>query len=199
VIGSVLLAHPNPLDKAERWRLIESVSQAAPVLANLRNLALAENRAATDALTGLPNRRAVDDTLKRMLAQATRADSHFSIVLLDLDHFKQINDTYGHERGDEVLAAFGALVSAELRASDLAGRTGGEEFVFLLPDTDRDGAVQLAENVRQALHNLKLRGIDRAITASLGVASFPDDRSLSSRMRQSVVVFSEQPPLRLVC
>jgi diguanylate cyclase (GGDEF)-like protein len=175
VIGSVLLAHAEPFSAEGHRLLVDSVSQAAPVLANLRNLALAENRAATDVLTGLPNRRSVDDWLKRMLAQAARTVSPFSVVLLDLDHFKQINDTCGHDRGDEVLAAFGALLRNELRESDLGGRTGGEEFALLLPDTDRNGAVQLADKIRHALHQIRIKGVDGPITASFGVASFPDD------------------------
>jgi diguanylate cyclase (GGDEF)-like protein len=175
VIGSVLLAHEQQLDERGGILLAESVAQAAPVLANLRNLAVAENRASTDALTGLPNRRSVDDTLKRMLAQASRSQRPLSLMLIDLDHFKLINDTLGHDRGDEVLAAFGALLRSELRASDLAGRTGGEEFVVLLPDTSRDGAAQVAEKMREALHRLRVHGVDRPITASFGVATFPED------------------------
>jgi diguanylate cyclase (GGDEF)-like protein len=175
VIGSVLTTAPHAATEGERRRIEDSVTQAAPVLANLRNLALAELRAATDALTGLPNRRAIDDHLKRLLAQAGRSLTPMSAVLLDLDHFKQINDTFGHERGDEVLAAVGAVMRTELRGSDFAGRNGGEEFIVMLPDTDRAGAMRVAEHLRQALHGLKLPGVTRAVTASFGVASFPDD------------------------
>jgi PleD family two-component response regulator len=99
------------------------------VLANLRNLALAEIRAATDALTGLPNNRAVQDTIKRMVAQASRSVSPLSAALIDLDHFKRVNDAYGHSRGDE-------------------------EFLLLLPDTGRDQAVVVAEKVREAVASL---------------------------------------------
>jgi diguanylate cyclase (GGDEF)-like protein len=175
VIGSVLTTGPNAATDAERRRIHDSVTQAAPVLANLRNLALAELRAATDALTGLPNRRAIDDHLKRLLAGAGRSLTPMSTILMDLDHFKGINDTFGHERGDEVLAAVGALMRAELRGSDFAGRSGGEEFVVMLPDTDRAGALRVAEHLRQAMHSLSLPGVTRAVTASFGVATYPDD------------------------
>ena len=83
---------PTPYDDGDEQRIRESVSQAAPVLANLRNLAIAEIRAATDGLTGLPNKRAVTDTLKRMFAQAATERSPLALLMLDLDHFKQVND-----------------------------------------------------------------------------------------------------------
>ncbi|MBA3348150.1 MAG: diguanylate cyclase, partial [Actinobacteria bacterium] len=125
VIGSVLVSHDEALDRSHLNRIEESVGQAAPVLANLRNLAVAEIRASTDVLTGLPNTRALRESLIRMLAQAARSELPFSAVLCDLDHFKQINDVYGHDRGDEALASCSAALRAGLRASDLAGRYGG--------------------------------------------------------------------------
>ncbi|HXH89022.1 MAG TPA: diguanylate cyclase, partial [Gaiellaceae bacterium] len=115
VIGSVLVDHREVLAKSEVDRIVESVSQAAPVLANLRNLAVAEIRAATDGLTGLPNARTVREDLKRMVAQATRSQLPLAAVLCDLDHFKQINDVYGHGKGDEALAAASATMRATLR------------------------------------------------------------------------------------
>jgi diguanylate cyclase (GGDEF)-like protein len=175
VIGSVLVGIGGTPTDADRRRVDESVAQAAPVLANLRNLALAERRAATDALTGLPNKRAVDDSLKRMAAQASRTASPLSAIFLDLDHFKRINDTYGHDRGDEVLAAVGAVLRAELRASDLAGRMGGEEFLILAPDTGRAGALEIAEKVRMALHGVRVRELEHPVTASFGVATLLED------------------------
>jgi diguanylate cyclase (GGDEF)-like protein len=175
VIGSVLVGIGGTPTDADRRRVDESVAQAAPVLANLRNLALAERRAATDALTGLPNKRAVDDSLKRMAAQASRTASPLSAIFLDLDHFKRINDTYGHDRGDEVLATVGAVLRAELRASDLAGRMGGEEFLILAPDTGRAGALEIAEKVRVALHGVRIRDLEHPVTASFGVATLLED------------------------
>jgi diguanylate cyclase (GGDEF)-like protein len=151
------------------------MTQASPVLANLRNLALSQARALTDGLTGLPNRRAADDTLKRMAAHAGRTASPLAAVLFDLDHFKQINDLCGHEKGDEVLAAVGVAVTSSLRASDFAARFGGEEFILLLPDTNRDGAVTVAEKLREALAAVEVAGVSRPITASLGVAALPED------------------------
>jgi hypothetical protein len=99
VIGSVLLNHAVPYAEAEQQRIQDSVGQAAPVLANLRNLAVAEIRAATDGLTGLPNKRAVTDAMKRLFAQASTTASPLGLLLIDLDHFKQINDAWGHSGG----------------------------------------------------------------------------------------------------
>jgi diguanylate cyclase (GGDEF)-like protein len=175
VIGSILVRHDRPLERDE-WRCaIDSISQSAPSLANLRTLAIAEARAATDPLTGLPNRRTLDDTLKRMLAHAGRVVSPLSVVLFDLDSFKAINDVHGHEKGDEVLATVGAVVSTTIRQSDVAGRSGGEEFLVLLPDTDLQGAVVVAEKLRSSIARVAVVGVDQKLTASFGVATFPDD------------------------
>jgi diguanylate cyclase (GGDEF)-like protein len=174
VIGSVLVNTPTPIGDADDKRLLDTVVQAAPVLANLRNLAIAELRAATDSLTGLPNSRAVRDTVKRLAALAGRTAEPLAAAMLDLDHFKQINDSFGHERGDDVLAAVGAVLREQLRDSDFVGRLGGEEFVVLLPATDRDGAVAAAEKIRAAIAGLSIRGVDRQITISIGLAVIPE-------------------------
>jgi len=164
----VSLDHPPTADQDAAVR--QTVAQAAPMLANLRNLAIAEFRANSDALTGLPNKRATDDTLKRMVAFANRSLSPLSAIMLDLDHFKQINDRYGHGKGDEVLAAVGAAITANLRVSDFAGRFGGEEFLILLPETTTASALPSAERIRTAIAAITLTGLDRDITASLGIA-----------------------------
>jgi diguanylate cyclase (GGDEF)-like protein len=173
VIGSVLLEHTEPLHEHQTAGLRESVSQAAPILANLRDLALAESRASTDALTALPNQRTVKDTVKRMAAHTSRTLSPLSAIMFDLDHFKQINDSYGHGHGDDVLAAVGAVLSETIRASDFVGRNGGEEFIVLLPDTDAAAALIVAEKIRATIAEISVPGVDRAITASLGIATIP--------------------------
>ena len=109
-----------------------------------------------------------------MVAQAARSDAPLAAALLDLDHFKQINDTYGHDRGDEVLAAVAEAMRGAVRASDFVGRYGGEEFLLLFPDTDLAGAAVAAETVRAAVAQVALPTVDRAITASIGLAVMPD-------------------------
>jgi two-component system cell cycle response regulator len=129
----------------------------------------------TDALTGLPNLRSLQDNLKRMLAHAGRNASHLSVLAIDLDHFKQINDVYGHEKGDEALAAVGDLLSSSVRASDIAARNGGEEFIVVLADADKESAAGVAENLRARLEQISITGLDRRVTGSFGVATYPED------------------------
>jgi diguanylate cyclase (GGDEF)-like protein len=103
-------------------------------------------------------------------AQANRSITPLTAIMLDLDHFKQINDQCGHGKGDEVLAAVGAALTSCLRESDFAGRFGGEEFLVLLPDTGVEGAVQVAEKMRLTVASISVAGVDPAISVSLGVA-----------------------------
>ena len=173
VIGAVLVQHEEPFGDRDKHRVTESVSHASPVIGNLRNLALAETRAATDALTGLPNRRALQDTVRRMVAQAGRTLEPLAVLALDLDHFKKINDQFGHEKGDDVLAAVGPLLADGMRESDFAARAGGEEFAILLPGTDEEGARVVAEKLRQAIARLEIPGVERQITGSFGIAIYP--------------------------
>jgi len=174
VIGSVLMNRSTRFDETERRQVRDAVSQAAPVLANLRNLAIAELRAATDALTGLPNKRAVTDSLNRMFAQAARTSSPMTLILLDLDHFKALNDRFGHPVGDQVLASVGAVMRASLRDSDFAGRNGGEEFAVILPNTEVAGGQETAEKLRLAISAITIPGLDLELTVSLGVAGYPE-------------------------
>jgi diguanylate cyclase (GGDEF)-like protein len=174
VIGSLLVQHENELDDDAVRRMRESVGQAAPVIANLRNLAIAQLRAATDALTGLPNRRALDDMIKRIVAQAHQANTPLAALMLDLDHFKRANDTFGHSKGDEILAALGASLPNSIRRTDFAARYGGEEFIVLLPETDLPGALLIAEKIRSSVADIRLTGIDLDLSASVGLAVLPN-------------------------
>ena len=132
-----------------------------------------ENMAMSDPLTGLANRRAVEVALARDLARADRERTWISVVALDVDHFKRVNDTHGHAGGDQVLVALGELLRTALRAGDLAGRIGGEEFLTILPDTDPEGAAVAAERLRAriAAQRIALPSGELAFTSSLGVAS----------------------------
>lgn len=135
---------------------------------------LARN-AATDYLTGAHNRQRFDEEMRRTLARRRRNKVASALILLDIDHFKPVNDTYGHAAGDDVLVELVALLEANLRIPDILARWGGEEFTIVLPDTGLAEALQLAERLRElvAAHAF---GVVGGITASLGVtALLPDD------------------------
>jgi diguanylate cyclase (GGDEF)-like protein len=174
IIGSLLVARAGRISDRERAALRDSARRAAPILASQRELAKAEERAVTDALTGLPNRRAAEEMIRRMVAQAGRSLSPLGVVLLDLDRFRVINDLHGHSHGDRALAAVGRLLPATIRASDFAARFGGEAFLLLLPETDRRGAIELAEKIRRQIERTELVQTG-PITASFGVAGLPED------------------------
>jgi diguanylate cyclase (GGDEF)-like protein len=146
----------------------------------LSNLSLRETlheQSIRDPLTGLHNRRFLEDTLIRELARAKRKTHALSIVLLDIDHFKRINDTFGHGAGDMVLRRLGLVLQAYVRESDIACRVGGEEFALLLPEGPLPIATQRAEDIRKAVSDMTLKHDDQdlgAVTVSLGVATFPD-------------------------
>ncbi|MGH8724147.1 MAG: GGDEF domain-containing protein, partial [Burkholderiales bacterium] len=124
-----------------------------------------------------PNRRSLQEFLQREWLRATRRQSSLAVVMIDLDHFKRINDSYGHEAGDVVLIEIAALLKAHVRGSDAACRFGGEEFVLVLPDAGIDGVKRRADGIREAIARLQItfqgRPLGR-ISASLGVALFPD-------------------------
>jgi diguanylate cyclase (GGDEF)-like protein len=126
-----------------------------------------------DALTGCLNRRGFDQALVREIARATRAGSDLSLLAIDLDHFKKVNDTFGHMGGDCVLREFGALLGQAARAGDMVARTGGEEFSILLPDTGSAGATNLAERLCERIrrHSFLANGKQVGITASIGIVS----------------------------
>lgn len=140
-----------------------------------RRLSRAERLAATDPLTGLPNRRQADEVLVRLVAAARRTGRPLAVALVDLDHFKAINDRYGHTAGDVTLRETGAAIRAFLRCSDHVARFGGEEFLLLLPDTSGTDAMAVAKKLRRRIAGLEVAELDGGVTASLGVAAFPQD------------------------
>jgi diguanylate cyclase (GGDEF)-like protein len=129
--------------------------------------------AATDSLTGALTRRAFREEAARILSQATRHNHDASCIVLDIDHFKSVNDTYGHAAGDEVLKLVAATCREQLRGGDLLGRLGGEEFAILLPHVDREDAMGVAEKLRQALSSkpVDMETDTIRVTASFGAAS----------------------------
>ena len=129
----------------------------------------------TDALTGLDNRRHLNERIDEMFSHAKRLNEPFSLVMCDLDKFKSVNDTYGHQAGDEVLKQLSAILKDEAREIDRVGRYGGEEFMLLLPGTVLDAAVTFAERVRKRIegHTFTFPGGTLTRTSSFGVAGWP--------------------------
>lgn len=144
------------------------------MMAMQRYLQLAADLATHDDLTGVLNRRAFGDKVRHHIRLAERGMTTLSVLALDLDHFKRVNDTYGHRAGDEVLKAFVRAAESCLRGADQFGRVGGEEFMVLLPATTAAGAQALAERLRQTLEGTPVpyRGESIRVTASIGVAEF---------------------------
>ena len=151
------------------------------VAVNKRQLESANTKlqelALRDGLTGLLNRRYWESCLEREFARHQRYDNPVSLVIFDIDHFKRVNDTYGHQTGDEVIRSVAEITSRLARETDFAGRYGGEEFVILLPGTHLEGAAQFAERLRQAVEQqvLDYQGSPLSYTISLGVATISDD------------------------
>ncbi|MBH9551435.1 GGDEF domain-containing response regulator [Inhella gelatinilytica] len=138
----------------------------------------------TDALTGLANRRCLDEALEHAWRRAGRAEQSLAAILLDIDHFKQVNDQHGHGVGDSVLVEVAGLLRRGVRATDLAGRWGGEEFLILCPDTDRDGALALAEKLRAAVEAHAFEVVGRK-TSSFGVATLNPNEALADLLRRT--------------
>lgn len=175
---AVFMSIPIATALAERNELENSLYKAQDELRGL---------AATDALTGLGNRRAFDETLEREWNRAIRYREPISLALLDIDHFKRFNDHYGHKPGDECLAKVGHLLTETVfRPGDMIARYGGEEFAIVLPGTTAEGALQVSERVRQIIEHQGWRHIgspEGCITVSVGVATIePTPRQAKSTL-----------------
>jgi diguanylate cyclase (GGDEF)-like protein len=149
------------------------VAQGRIALENARLQSVVRRQAVTDELTDLANRRRFMEVINLEVARAGRLESPLTLVLFDLDHFKQINDRFGHQVGDAVLRSAAAVIRGRVRETDISARVGGEEFAVLLPGTDLSGGQSLAENLRLDLSRLvEVPGQDWRVTASFGVAEF---------------------------
>jgi diguanylate cyclase (GGDEF)-like protein len=149
-------------------RLVHSRERLATLNADLQRLAR------VDVLTGLSNRRDIEETLLGALSAARRRASSLAVLLIDIDHFKRVNDTRGHQAGDAVLTATGQAIEMALRTEDSVGRWGGEEFLAVLPDTDAEGALVIAERLRAHVAKPGPGSADprEAITVTIGAASW---------------------------
>ena len=177
VIGTLVCGsrRSGGLPPAARSELAMLALQAAEALLRARLFEQAERLATTDGLTGLSNRRSLDAQLRERFAEAARYQRCLSFVLIDVDHFKKVNDGHGHPAGDTVLRGVAAIVAAQARETDRAARYGGEEMALLLPETGPAGARVIAERLRAAIEQSshETESGSLRVTVSLGVATFP--------------------------
>ena len=159
-------------------QLEKRLDQSSTMMGELkRDMERIRHQALTDGLTGLANRKAFDDQMGRILRDSKRDGSIFSLIMIDIDHFKSFNDKYGHQIGDQVLRLVAMTLVNEVKGQDMAARYGGEEFVIILPNTNENAARSAAENLRKAVEKKEV--INRStgdnlgqITISLGVAQY---------------------------
>jgi len=151
--------------------------ETAPVLETKRLMESLRDSTLRDPMTGLNNRRFLEEYVETLVAGVQRKRSHAAIMMLDLDYFKMVNDTHGHDAGDAVLKALSNVLKQSVRASDLVIRYGGEEFLIVLLDSSGEHAERIAENIRQAVEALKVQigGIVLQKTISIGISDFPTD------------------------
>jgi len=171
LLGAKVVDEPYPAEEVELLNLFSH--HVARVLDNVRLFA----SATTDHLTGLPRRETVLEHLDRELERALRYERPLSVGMIDVDHFKDVNDTYGHLVGDMMLQRISARLSPVLRPTDLVGRYGGEEFLVVLPETSLEDAYQAMEKLREAMEEIRLEAEDGAIvqiTVSIGVANLEE-------------------------
>jgi diguanylate cyclase (GGDEF)-like protein len=195
-LGSLVIAGRRPrLFSASKIDMLGVLAnQVAVSLENARMYQTMEAMATTDSLTGLKNRRVFQERLGELLRRADRHGGPVTLLLCDIDHFKKINDTYGHLIGDQVLRRVAQVVQAQVRTIDVAARYGGEEFVVVLDSTDQTGGRLLAERIRQEVQKLVLQSDKGAFscTLSLGVATFPDDAPTAAAEPQRIIQCADQ-------
>ena len=157
-------------------RSIAVAERVSLALANLRLRELLRNQSIRDPLTGLYNRRYLEESLNRELHRAKRTSRNVSVVMLDLDHFKHFNDTFGHQVGDILLKEVAGVIKSRVRAGDLACRYGGEEFSLIIAEVETEGAHKCVESIREAIKHLSLHNRGQTlgtITVSAGIATYP--------------------------
>jgi two-component system cell cycle response regulator len=139
----------------------------------------------TDPLTGVGNRRRLEQALVAEISRANRTGTRLCAIMADLDHFKRVNDTYGHAVGDNVLTAFGDLLHRHTRAIDIVARFGGEEFIVLLPNTDMENAIAVANRIRESFAACAIESLPDPVTASFGVAEMAPDEPGGGLLRRA--------------
>jgi diguanylate cyclase (GGDEF)-like protein len=192
-LGLLYLYRPQPAGEAATGWIqsreafgLAIADQLGLAATNLKLRDTLRSQSIRDPLTGLFNRRYMEETLERELKRAERGSTALAVIMLDLDHFKTFNDSFGHEAGDLLLRELGPLLQRTIRQADVACRYGGEEFLLVLPDAPLSAASARAEEIRAEIKRLHVtfRGhAIGAISASMGIATFPEH----GRSRQALI------------
>jgi diguanylate cyclase (GGDEF)-like protein/PAS domain S-box-containing protein len=179
---------PTGVRESQQRLAVIVAEHAALALANLRLRETLRTQAIVDPLTGLFNRRYMQETLDLELARAARGHRTIALIMVDLDQFKAVNDSWGHDAGDALLCAVARLIESRVRGGDIACRYGGEEFILILPEAPLDRARQRAEEMREQVKHVRVEYRDHVIgpvTASAGVAAFPDHGTTRAALLQA--------------
>ncbi len=180
-VGNIIQLLAKPAEQAQLQSKVPFIQvylrDTAPVLETKRLMESLRDSTLLDPMTGLHNRRFLEEYVETLVASVQRKKAHAAILMLDLDYFKMVNDTYGHDAGDAVLKALSNVLKQSVRASDLVIRYGGEEFLIILIDSAGELADRVAENIRAAVENLKVQvaGVVLQKTISIGISDFPTD------------------------
>lgn len=194
-LRSVLDTIKNETERMMRYNeeLEKRLDQSSLMMGEIkRDMERIRREAITDGLTGLANRKAFDEQIGRIAREAERENDIFSLIMIDIDHFKSFNDTYGHQVGDQVLRLVAMTLVNEVKGQDMAARYGGEEFAIILPGTNSNAARAVGENLRKAVEKKEV--INRSsgqnlgqITVSLGVAQFYGNESVEDLIKRADV------------
>lgn len=189
-LASALLAETRRMQDANQQLEMSLQASRDDIDGLQRDLDDVRREALLDPLTKIYNRKAFDDGIARSVDRAHEAGGHLCLVLLDIDYFKRFNDTWGHQTGDQVLRLVAMTLKSNIKGKDIAARYGGEEFAAILPDTDLEGAMTLADNIRKAIQAKELlkRSTNEKlgrVTASFGVAAFRPNDTPSSLIERA--------------
>jgi diguanylate cyclase (GGDEF)-like protein len=173
-LGVVMLSSLKGFKKEDISFLEHAAKELSITLDNARMHQKLAKLSITDELTGLYNRRYLNEFLEREFSLAKRHNARLSLLMMDIDDFKHLNDFYGHQLGDEVLRMVGQIINNNIRATDLGARYGGEEFTIVLPQTGFEGSFEVAKKIKEQLSKHQFKGLVENITISIGIANYPE-------------------------
>ncbi len=179
-LGVIMLSSLKGFKKEDIVFLEHAAKELSITLDNARMHQKLNKLSITDELTGLYNRRYLNEFLERELNLAKRHNTQLSLLMMDIDNFKHVNDFYGHQLGDEVLRTVGQIIKDSIRSTDFGARYGGEEFTIVLPYTDFGGSFEVAKKIKEELSKYQFKGLVENVTISIGIVNYPDCEEFNS-------------------